>query len=231
MNAIDLPAHAPVDVMKSVLMTPEQYAYLLAQAEPPSAVQAGLIEYTRGLGGVAEMRIPHEQAAFLTLLTRVVQPRLVVEVGTFTGYSTLAFALGLPPDGKVITCDVSPEWTSAARKAWQEAGVADRVDLRLGPATETLSALPEDLVIDLVFLDADKPGYESYWDLLVPRVRPGGLLLADNVLYGGEAADPRSEGNARAIRLFNEHVRADDRVESVMLPLADGLTFARKREG
>ncbi|MCT2588821.1 O-methyltransferase [Streptomyces sp. N2-109] len=214
---------------KTVPMTPEVYDYLLEQATPPSAVQAQLIERTRSLGGgVAGMQVPHEQAAFLTFLTSIVRPGLILEVGTFTGYSTLAFALGLPTGGRVITCDVSEEWTSVARDAWQEAGVADRIELRLGPAAETLRGLPADPVIDMVFLDADKPGYETYWELLVPLVRPGGLLLADNVLYRGEAADAGAEGNARAIRSFNERVRADSRVESVMLPLADGLTLARR---
>ncbi|XMN04933.1 O-methyltransferase [Streptomyces griseobrunneus] len=214
---------------KTVSMTPELYRYLVAQAEPPTEVQQRLVEHTHALGQVAEMRIPHEQSTFLTLLTQITGATLVVEVGTFTGYSTLAFALGLPPDGTVITCDLSAEWTGIARRAWQAAGVDERIQLRVGPATETLSALPEEESIDLVFLDADKVSYETYWDLLVPRTRPGGLLLADNVLYGGDAADPRCTGNARAIRRFNERVRADERVESVMLPIADGLTIARKR--
>lgn len=210
-------------------MTAEIYRYLREQAEPASAAQRRLTERTQALGEYAEMQVPHEQSVLLTLLARIVQARLVVEVGTFTGSSTLALALGLPPDGRVITCDLSAEWTAIARAAWREAGVADRVDVRLGPAADTLAALPPDPVIDLVFLDADKPGYLGYWEELVPRVRPGGLLLADNVLYGGEAADPGATGNARAIRAFNDHVRADERVESVLLPVADGLTLARKK--
>ncbi|MFJ9892277.1 O-methyltransferase [Streptomyces sp. NPDC091280] len=209
-------------------MSPGLYDYLLAQAEPPDPVQQQLLDTTRALGGVAEMQIPHEQSVFLSLLTRISGARTVVEVGTFTGYSTLAFARALPPGGTVITCDVSAEWTDVARRAWQAAGVADRVELRLGPAQDTLRRLPEEPWIDLVFLDADKPGYRTYWDLLVPRVRPGGLLLCDNVLYGGEAADPGRTGNADAIHRFNQHVRADSRVESVLLPVADGLTLARK---
>ncbi|MFR0359431.1 O-methyltransferase [Streptomyces sediminimaris] len=227
MNTI---AGAADDNIKTVPMTPGLYRYLLAQAEPPTPVQRRLMERTLALGTVAEMQIPHEQAVFLRMLTTVTATRLVVEVGTFTGYSTLAFALGLPPAGRVITCDVSREWTSIAWQAWQEAGVADRIELRVGPAADTLQALPATPEIDLVFLDADKPGYQEYWDLLVPRVRPGGLLLADNVLYAGEAARPDATGNGRAIRDFNEHVRADRRVEAVMLAVADGLTIARKRE-
>jgi caffeoyl-CoA O-methyltransferase len=208
-------------------MTEATYPYLLSHSPSPTPVQRWLAERTQELGDAAEMQIPHEQAAFLTLLTQLVAPRRVVEVGTFTGYSTLAFALGLPPDGTVITCDISPEWTDIAREAWRMAGVSDRVDLRLGPATATLDELDEP--VDLVFLDADKTGYVGYWEQLVPLVRPGGLLLADNVLYNGEAADPHATGNARAVREFNERVRTDQRVESVILPVADGLTLARKR--
>ncbi|NGO48583.1 O-methyltransferase [Streptomyces ureilyticus] len=211
-------------------MTSAIYRYLLAQAESPDPVQQKLIERTQALGGPAEMQIPHEQAVFLTLLTRLIGARRIVEIGTFTGYSTLAFARGLPTDGRIVTCDVSREWTTIAREAWQAAGVEERVDLRLGPAAETLRELPTDPVLDLVFLDADKPGYPDYWEQLVPRVRPGGLLLADNVLYGGHAASPAATGNAAAIRAFNDLVRADERVESVLLPIADGLTVARKHD-
>ncbi|MCX5375102.1 O-methyltransferase [Streptomyces sp. NBC_00091] len=217
------------DEVKTVPLTPEVYGYLVAQAEPQSPVQRRLVERTRALGGPAEMQIPHEQGVLLTLLARLTGARRIVEVGTFTGYSTLALAAGLAPGGQVLTCDVSPEWTAIAQEAWKEAGVADRIELKLAPALETLRALPAEPVIDLVFLDADKTGYQSYWEELVPRVRPGGLLLADNVLYGGEAADPGAKGNGLAIREFNARVRADDRVESVLLPVADGLTVARKR--
>ncbi|MER6910550.1 O-methyltransferase [Streptomyces sp. NPDC000594] len=220
----------PDDDLKTLALPPDQYRYLLAQAEPPTGPQCRLIERTRALGQVAEMRVPHEQAVLLTLLGRLTAARLVVEVGTFTGYSTLALARGLAPGGRVLTFDVSAEWTGIARTAWREAGVADRIETRLGPAGETLRELPEEPVIDLVFLDADKAGYETYWELLVPRVRPGGLILADNVLYAGEAADPGATGNGAAIRRFNERVRADTRVESVMLPIADGLTLARRTD-
>ncbi|MFD9409294.1 O-methyltransferase [Streptomyces sp. NPDC059989] len=217
------------DEVKTVHLTPEVYAYLVEQAEPPSPVQERLVARTRALGGPAEMQIPHEQAVLLTLLAKLTGARRIVEVGTFTGYSTIALAEGLVAGGRVITCDISDEWTSIAREAWKEAGVADRIDLRIAPALETLTALPPEPVIDLVFLDADKTGYQAYWDQLVPRVRPGGLLLADNVLYGGEAVRADAKGNGLAIREFNAHVRADDRVESVLLPIADGLTLARKR--
>ncbi|MCX4626786.1 O-methyltransferase [Streptomyces sp. NBC_01443] len=217
------------DDVKTVHLTAEVYGYLVAQAEPPSPVQEQLIARTRELGRPAQMQVPHEQGVFLTLLGKTVGARRIVEVGTFTGYSTLALAEGLAAGGRVLTCDVSEEWTAIAREAWKAAGVDDRIDLEIAPALETLRALPQDPVIDLVFLDADKPGYRAYWDELVPRLRPGGLILADNVLYGGEAVHATAQGNALAIREFNAHVRADERVESVMLPIADGLTLARKR--
>ncbi|WP_030155368.1 O-methyltransferase [Streptomyces sp. NRRL S-244] len=215
--------------VKTVHLTPEVYGYLVAQAEPPSRIQEELVERTRALGRPAQMQVPHEQGVFLTLLGKMVGARRIVEVGTFTGYSTLALAAGLVAGGQVLTCDVSEEWTSIAQEAWKAAGVDDRIELVIAPALEMLRALPPDPVIDLVFLDADKPGYRAYWDELVPRLRPGGLILADNVLYGGEAVDAGARGNALAIREFNAHVRADGRVESVMLPIADGLTLARKR--
>lgn len=214
---------------KTVPMTTRLYEYMLAHCAPPNAVQRQLLDTTADLGGPAEMQIPHEQAAFLTMLTGLIGARRIVEVGTFTGYSALAMAMALPPDGRLITCDVSAEWGRIAYHAWQEAGVADRIDFRVGDARQTLASLPDTPEIDLVFLDADKVGYVEYWEAVVPRVRPGGILLADNVFYYGEAAEPHPTGNAEAINSFNAHVRADQRVDAVMLPIADGLTIARKR--
>ncbi|MFE5571160.1 O-methyltransferase [Amycolatopsis japonica] len=214
--------------MKAVPVTPELIDYVQRQVNL-SDVQRRLIERTRRLGQSFEMQIPPEQGEFLTLLARSIGARTIVEVGTFTGYSTLALASGLEPGGQVITCDLSDEWTAIGEEAWAEAGVADRIRVELGPAADTLRALPADLVVDLAFIDADKVGYVDYWELLVPRLRPGGLLLADNVLYYGEAVSPDAVGNAKAIREFNAHVLADDRVESVMLTITDGLTIARKK--
>ena len=134
---------------------------------------------------LAGMQIGDDQGQLLTMLARLVGARRAVEVGTFTGYSSLCIARGLADGGQLLCCDVSEEWTSIAVRAWQRAGLRDRIELRLAPALETLRALPADAVLDLVFIDADKPGYRSYWDELVPRVRPGGLLLADNVLWSG----------------------------------------------
>ncbi|MGM1063885.1 O-methyltransferase [Saccharothrix sp. Mg75] len=217
------------DTVKSVRLDEDVLAYVREQVLPLTPAQQDLVERTHALGGVAEMQIPPEQGALLTLLTKSVGARTVVEVGTFTGYSTLALASGLAPGGRVITCDLSDEWTALAREAWAAAGVADRIRVELGPAADTLRALPDEPFVDLAFIDADKTGYTEYWELLVPRVRPGGLILADNVLYAGEAALPDATGNAAAIRAFNAHVKADDRVDSVLLTVADGLTIARKK--
>jgi caffeoyl-CoA O-methyltransferase len=204
--------------------------YVVSQAEPPLPAQQELIEATAALGGVAEMQIPHDQAAFLTLLARLIGARVIVEIGTFTGYSTLALARGLAAGGVVHAHDISDEWSEIATRAWAGAGVLDRIRQHIGPAAATLLDLPRDIEIDLAFIDADKTGYVDYWELLVPRVRPGGLILADNVLYYGDAAEDAPTGNALAIKRFNAHVRADDRVESVLLTIADGLTIARKRD-
>jgi caffeoyl-CoA O-methyltransferase len=213
---------------KTLTATPELTAYVRAQAGPPTAVQRRLIEETAALGGPAEMQIPPEQGVLLTLLTRLIGARTAIEVGTFTGYSTLALAEGVGAAGEVITCDISDRWSAIADRAWRDAGVDGRIRRLIGPAVDTLRTLPDEPFADVVFLDADKVGYVDYWELLVPRVRPGGLLIADNVLYAGEAVSPTATGNAAAIRRFNDHVRADPRVESVLLPVADGITLARK---
>ncbi|QIZ34088.1 O-methyltransferase [Saccharopolyspora sp. ASAGF58] len=215
--------------LKTIVMNQRRYEYLLRQTEPPTQAQQWLIDQTNALGASAEMQIPHEQGVLLTLLVQLTGASRVVEIGTFTGYSTLAMARGLGADGQIVTCDLSSEWTEIAQQAWEKEGVADRIEVRLGQAADTLRAMPKTEHIDMVFIDADKVSYQQYWELLVPRMRPGGLLLADNTFYYGEAADDFPTGNAKAIDEFNSHVRADDRVESVMLPIADGLIVARKR--
>jgi caffeoyl-CoA O-methyltransferase len=184
---------------------------------------------TASLGDVAGMQIGDDQGQFLTMLARLVDAHRAVEVGTFTGYSSLCIARGLAEGGSLLCCDVSEEWTAIARRAWERAGVAHRIELKLAPALETLRALPGKADIDLVFIDADKSGYAAYWEELVPRVRAGGLLLADNVLWSGEIVDDTiTDANAQALRAFNDLVARDDRVEVVVLPAFDGLTIARK---
>ena len=175
------------------------------------------------------MQVAPEQGAFLTLLARVTGARRVVEVGTFTGYSALCLARGLPEGGELLCCDVSEEWTDVARRAWADAGVADRVDLRLAPATETLATL-DDGSFDLAFIDADKTGYDAYYSGCLRVVRPGGLILIDNTLQDGRVADDTADDeNARAIRTLNDRIAGDERVDAVLLPLADGLTLVRVR--
>jgi caffeoyl-CoA O-methyltransferase len=215
---------------KSFLLTPELAAYVVEHGSPPDAVQLALIEETRGLGQVAGMQIAPEQGAFLTMLTQLIGARSAVEVGTFTGYSSLCIARGLAAGGKLLCCDISEEWTAMARRAWATAGVADRIELRIAPAAETLRALPEAETIDLAFIDADKPGYPVYYEELLTRLRPNGVLLVDNVLWGGNVVNPDAkDDNTNAIKAFNDMVAADDRVDAVMLPIADGLTLCRKQ--
>lgn len=210
---------------------PALYEYLVAHSTPVDEVATDLIERTQALGDVAVMQVSPEQGTFLTMLTRLIGARRAVEVGTFTGYSALCIARGLPGDGRLLCCDISEEWTAIGREAWATAGVADRIELRIAPALDTLRSLPPDPVVDLAFLDADKESYWSYYQELLPRLRPGGLLLVDNAFFHGrvldrETTDPR----ARAIQEFNDRLVADDRVEVVMLAIADGLTFVRKRD-
>lgn len=217
---------------RSLALDEQLHAYLVAHGSPPDAVTAELIEETqRVLGRAAGMQISPEQAAYFTLLARVASVRYGVEVGTFTGLSSLAVARGMAPDGKLICFDISEEYTSVARRYWDRAGVADRIELRIGPAVERLRELPEEPHLDWVFIDADKENYAAYWEALVPRVRSGGLLAVDNVLWSGRVLDPPSErdSSTAAIIAFNDMVVADQRVEPVMLPIGDGLTLARKR--
>jgi caffeoyl-CoA O-methyltransferase len=197
---------------------------------PPDQLQQRLIAETKTLGPMAMMQVSPEQGAFLTILTRLLGATNVVEVGTFTGYSALCMARGLSDGGRLLCCDVNEEWTAIARRYWEEAGVAERIDLRLAPAAETLRALPSSPQLDLAFIDADKPGYLVYYEEVLSRLRPGGAILADNVLWSGRVIDESlSDTNVEAIRAFNDTVAADDRVEAVMLPISDGLTLIRKR--
>ena len=195
----------------------------------PDEVIRQLRAETEALGDPAGMQIGDDQGQLLTMMARLVGARHAVEVGTFTGYSSLSIARGLVEGGSLLCCDVSAEWTSIGVRAWERAGLSERIELRIAPAIETLRALPTDAWIDLAFIDADKPGYASYWDELVPRMRPGGVLLADNVLWSGEIVDDSGahEGTT-ALRAFNDKVRADQRVEVAVLTAFDGLTIARK---
>jgi caffeoyl-CoA O-methyltransferase len=210
-------------------LTAELAEYLVVHGTPPDPVQQDLITETAALGAVSGMQIAPEQGAFLTILTRLLEAQSAIEIGTFTGYSALCIARGLGPTGRLICCDVSEEWTAIGRRAWERAGLSSRIDLRLAPALETLNALPAGTTFDLAFVDADKPNYANYYEALLPRVRTNGVILVDNVLWDGRVIDPdATDENTVAIRAFNDMVAADDRVEKVVLPIADGLTLIRK---
>ncbi len=215
---------------KFTRLTPALYEYLVAHNPAPDAALADLITETEALGPISMMQIAVEQGAFLTLIARLLNVRRAVEIGTFTGYSAISIARGLAPGGTLLCCDVSEEWTTIARRYFARAGVADRITLRIAPALETLRTLPSEPHIDLVFIDADKTGYRAYYDELLPRLRPNGVIMFDNVLWGGSVVDPSNDGeDTRAIRALNDFLRTDTRVEAVMLPVADGLTLVRKR--
>jgi caffeoyl-CoA O-methyltransferase len=211
--------------------SPELHAYLVAHSSPVDQVLASLAEQTLRLyPDAAGMQIGPEQGTFMTLLTRIGGARRGIEVGTFTGYSSICIARGLADGGRLTCCDVSEEWTSLARAYWDKAGLADRIELRLGPALGTLRALPAEAAFDIAFIDADKVGYIGYWDEIVPRMRPGGTVLVDNTFSHGRVIDePNQDAVVQAIRDFNDHAVADDRVDLVMLPVGDGLTLARRK--
>jgi len=213
---------------KELPLTPELHDYLLSHSTPADEVTADLIAETRAVvAGHASMQVAPEQAAFLRLLTSLLGVRNAVEVGTFTGLSALSIARGLAEGGKLVCFDISEQFTRLAHRYWERAGVDERIDLRIGRAAERLKELPEEPYLDLVFIDADKGGYVTYWNELVPRVRPGGVILVDNTLWSGRVVDPRSESD-RFITGFNDVARNDPRVELVILPIADGLTIARR---
>jgi caffeoyl-CoA O-methyltransferase len=217
---------------RSFLLTPQLADYVRVSSEPPDAVVAELLAETAALadrGDVpATFQIPPEQGSFMQLLTRALGVRRAVEIGTFTGLSALSVALGLPDDGRLICLDRSDEWTAIARRYWQRAGVADRIELRLGDAHETLRALPAEPIFDLAFVDADKTGYADYVDQLHPRMVGNGMVLLDNTLRDGRVLAPESDDD-RAIAALNQALAADPRWETVLLPMSDGLTLLRKR--
>ncbi len=215
----------------SFFLPDELRSYLTASTTPIDDVLRDLRRETaEQLGGRAEMQIASEQGAFLTSLAAAMGAQRIVEVGTFTGYSALCFARGLAPGGRLECFDVSTDWTAMARRYWERAGVADRVQLTIGPAAESLQALAADPPVDIAFVDADKTGYPAYVELLLPKLRTGGLLLLDNTLRNGAvlpSAASRDEGT-RVIAELNTALAADPRVATVLLPIADGLTMVRK---
>ncbi len=207
-----------------VQVTEELHDYMVAHGTPLDEIATDLVAETRQLGEVSGMLTTADQAALLTMLTRLISARRAVEIGTFTGFSALAISRGLPDDGQLICLDASEEWTSIGRRYWERAGVASRIELRIGDGHELAAAL--DGEFDLAFVDADKPGYIDYFERLVPLIRPNGLLLFDNTLAGGRVVD--SDGPVDR-KEFNEHIAKDDRVDVVMLGIGDGLTLVRKK--
>jgi caffeoyl-CoA O-methyltransferase len=218
---------------RSFLLTPELAEYVRAASEPPDDVAGDLLAETAAMADRGEapatFQIAPEQGAFMQLLTRAVGARRAIEIGTFTGFSALCIARGLPADGRLLCLDVDKEWTSIAQGFWDRAGLSDRIDLILGPAAESLANLPEEPTFDLAFIDADKVSYLEYYELLLPRVNTNGLILVDNVLqYGNVVRRGDESPTVMAVKHFNAFLAADPRVEVVMLPVADGLTLARK---
>jgi caffeoyl-CoA O-methyltransferase len=217
---------------RSFLLTPELADYVRAASDPPDEVAAALVAETAAMAERGEvsptMQIAQEQGTLMQLLTAALGARTAIEIGTFTGFSALCIARGLPADGSLLCLDVDPDTTAVARRYWERAGVADRIELRLGDAHETLRSLPMAETFDLAFVDADKTGYPSYVQELHPRMRPNGVVLLDNTLRDGHVLDPRTDDD-RAIAALNAALAADPRWETVLLPLADGLTVLRKR--
>jgi predicted O-methyltransferase YrrM len=217
---------------RSITLTDSLYDYMndVSLREPPLLL--ALREETSELTQ-RSMQISPEQGQFMALLARLIGARRCLEVGVFTGYSSLATALALPDDGHIIACDVSEEWTAVARRYWRRAGVEHKIDLRLAPATETLDALlaqGRDRTFDFAFIDADKTNYLEYYERTLALLRTGGLVLIDNTLWSGRVADPEvADADTVALRHFNEVLHRDERVDLALLPLGDGLTLARKR--
>lgn len=218
--------------MKAIQLTETLYDYLIDVSLRETDVQRRLRAYTSTLAR-ARMQIAPEQGQFMQWLVRLTGARRIVEVGTFTGYSALAMALALPPDGRLIACDIDPVHTATAQQYWQEAGVADRIELRLGPALDTLDGLITEFgrnKIDLAFIDADKTAHLFYYERLLEMLRPGGVILIDNTLWGGSVADPAAhDADTLAIRGLNLLLRDDDRIDLAHLPVGDGLALALKR--
>lgn len=218
--------------LETIKLTPDLYGYLqgISLREPDILQQ---LRQETANHPLKRMQIAPEQGQFMALLVKLMQAKKILEIGVFTGYSSLSMALALPSDGKLIACDQDAEVTSIAQRYWQAAGVDDRIHLHLAPALDTLQKLldqGEASSFDLVFIDADKRNYDRYYELSLQLLRPGGLILVDNVLWDGKVADPEvTDPQTAAIRSFNAKRFEDDRIDLSLLPLADGLTLARKR--
>ena len=216
--------------LKFIALTPKVYEYAVAHGHNGDPLRAELAVETAKLGRISGMQIASEQGTFMAILAASIGARSAVEVGTFTGYSALCVARALPADGRLLCCDVNEEWTSVARRYWERAGVANKITLKLGPAADTLKAIPASHTFDFAFIDADKSNYLVYYEEILKRMRPNGLILLDNVLWSGAVVDEsNNDENTVALRAINDFIAKDTRVEAVMLGVADGLTIVRKK--
>lgn len=216
---------------QTLSLTESLYRYMLSVSlREPAILQRLRAETAKE--PLARMQIAPEQGQFMGLLVELMGATKALEVGVYTGYSSLCIALALPPQGRMVACDVSEEWTAVARRYWQEAGVSEKVDLRLGPARDTLNQLIDDGhagTFDFAFIDADKESYGDYYEAALALLRPGGLVAVDNVLWSGRVVDAQAgDADTLAIRAFNEKLRSDFRVTLSLVPIGDGLTLARK---
>jgi predicted O-methyltransferase YrrM len=215
---------------KFTVMTPAIHAYIVEHGARQDDVLRRLAEETAALGPIAGMQIAPEQGALLTLLARSIGARRAIEIGTFTGYSAISIARGLGEEGGLLCCDVNEEWTAIARRYFREAGLENKIELKIAPALETLRSVPQGATFDFGFIDADKESHARYYEEILERLRPGGLIVVDNVLWGGSVVDPTNQsGSTRAIRALNDHIAADQRVDIAMVPVADGIMIVRKR--
>ncbi|MGA8014936.1 MAG: O-methyltransferase [Candidatus Dormiibacterota bacterium] len=210
----------------SAFLDPRLSAYLVSHAEPHDPLLVELIAESDRVAPGRDLQISPDEGSLLRLLARLTRARSAIELGTFTGYSSICIARGLAAGGRLLCCDVSAEWTAVARRYWERAGLSDRVELRLAPALDTLRSLPGGPQFDFAFVDAVKSEYVAYYQELLPRMRPGGLIAVDNTLWSGRVADPSdTEESVEVIRRFNDHVTADPRAEAMILPVADGVTL------
>jgi caffeoyl-CoA O-methyltransferase len=215
------------------VVDPDLADYIAAHSSKPDEVQRRLMDVTvERTGGAARMQIGGDQGTFFEILVRSMGATRAIEVGTFTGYSALSIVRGMGPQGRLLCLDVSAEWTAIAREHWELAGVADRIELRLGPALDSIAALATDATFDVAFIDADKSNYHAYFEALLPHMRPGGVILVDNTLWSRQVLDAAAEErDTVALRAFNRAVADDPRVRCVIVPMGDGVTVLQRVSG
>jgi caffeoyl-CoA O-methyltransferase len=214
---------------KYIELTPELYEYVIASGARQDELLAEVERETEGLGGISAMQIGPDEGALLALLAASVRARFAVELGTFTGYSAICVGRALPQGGRLLCCEVSEDWAATARRNIDRAGLGDRVEVRVAPALDTLRSLPADPPVDFAFVDADKPAYADYYEELLRLMRPGALMVLDNVLLGGRVLDPGDDESAQAMEALNRRIAADERVDCATVAVADGITIVRKR--